>query len=217
MLGGCALTITPRTADAAWVTSNTIYVKRELSSELLIGDTNEIPFSFGEGGRCGGLVTQAYKLESFTYQGSAGTVGTSGTAKSLADFSTDFFIDIVEVPHTTILLPSPTQFMSMKFKSYAALQLTFQVTIQADWLVGTYKVLTTGTGSSENPPVVYTPALNYEMSSVIDSYHLKLILVEYDIANGVPLDDIYRFTVVQKATLPEEDDNEEQLFTLSPA
>lgn len=55
------------------------------------------------------------------------------------------------------------------------------------------------------------------MSSVIDSYHLKLILVEYDIANGVPLDDIYRFTVVQKATLPEEDDNEEQLFTLSPA
>lgn len=139
MLGGCALTITPRTSDAAWATSNTIFVKRELSSELFIGDTNELAFIFGEGGRCGGLVTQAYKLESFTYQGPSVIVSDpDAEPKNLTDFSTDFFIDIVEVPHTTILLPSPTQFMSMKFKSYAALQLSFSVTIQASWMIGTY-------------------------------------------------------------------------------
>jgi len=36
-------------------------------------------------------------------------------------------------------------------------------------------------------------------------------------ANEVPLDDNYRFSVVQKTTLPEDDDNEEQFYYLNPA
>ena len=85
------MTITPRTVDAAWA-SSTIYVKRELCSELVIGDTDEIAFIFGEGGRCGGQVTQSYKLDGFTFKGNVGTVGDIAPAKSLADFPSDFFV-----------------------------------------------------------------------------------------------------------------------------
>lgn len=81
-------------------------------------------------------MTQTYKLDGFTYKGNAGTVGDVAPAKSLADFPADFFVEVVEMPHTTILLPSPTQFMQMKFKSYAELQFSFDVKISVDWQIG---------------------------------------------------------------------------------
>ena len=66
MLGGCDLVITPRTVvDAAW-TTNTIHVKRELSPTIVVGDTSEIAFTFGEGGRCGGVLSQAYRIDEYT-------------------------------------------------------------------------------------------------------------------------------------------------------
>ena len=66
MLGGCDFVITPRNVLDAALSTNTIYVMRELSPKIVIGDTAEIAFTFGEGGRCGGVLTQAYRIDEYT-------------------------------------------------------------------------------------------------------------------------------------------------------
>lgn len=118
--------------------------------------------------------------------------------------------------HTTILLPSPTQYLDLKFRRDSLLTLSFTVSIKASWRIGTRQI--NGPGFTGSPKAVHTPDVTYEMSTVMTSQHLKLVLTELDPATGQPFvdpDEIFRFNVVQKPTLPEETPNEEQKFTLT--
>ena len=172
MLGGCAFSIHPRSsASIAWAT-NTISVIPELTQEILIGDGTYIAFNFKEGQRCGGVLTQAYSLVSWTFEGTPGTVGNVAPAKTLADFPADFFVEVEELPHSL----TSTQYMSIKFQPNAKLDLSFSVRIQASWKVGSYHPQIAG--STNNPPLAFTPTLTYATTSVLSSANLKLTLTE---------------------------------------
>lgn len=142
----------------------------------------------------------------------------AATAETALTNLSVYWAEALAVAHTTILLPSPTQYLDLKFRRDSLLTLSFTVNVKANWLIGTYQVPVTG--STDIPKARHTPDVTYEMSTVMTSQHLKLVLTELDPATNLPFKDpeeIFRFTVVQKATLPEETPNEEQLFYLTTA